>query len=42
MTNWIYFLRLWCWLTMGIVTGMFIQKNRVLERLKTRLIREEK
>ncbi len=45
MVHWIDFLRLWCWLTMGIITGMYIQKNRQFgilrfKRMKARLIRE--
>ncbi len=41
MVHWINFLRLWCWLIMGIITGMFIEKNRVSERLKASLIKEK-
>ncbi len=40
MVHWINFLRLWCWLAMGMFMGMFIQKNRVLERLKVRLTKK--
>ncbi len=48
MTDWLYtehflinILRLWCWLVMGIITGMFLEKNQVLERLKARLAKKE-
>lgn len=48
MTDWFYLehfginiLRLLCWASMGIFIGMFIQRNRVLERLKARLTKKE-
>lgn len=47
MIDWFYtehyavnIVRLWCWLTIGIFIGMFLQKNQVLERLKARLKEE--
>jgi len=49
MVDWFYtehylinLLRLWCWLVIGVLMGIFIQKNRVLEHLKARLTKGEK
>ncbi len=48
MGNWFYTehylinsLRLLCYWVIGLLMGIFIQKNRVLERLKARLAKKE-